>query len=703
MIEYSTKLIRSRDIVDHMTKDKRLFIFTKIAVTIQLAGDNLSVAGSIPLWRSVGADVDSGVVDSVAVSQSLVTTWLNEDPMSQLVPSVLDQLHGAARGLSPLAYYHARAYSILISDYLELHGHTATLANETRPRIGQDLSETFSDMCLLLLSESKIALRFCNEFLADVTTLKLDQSGQLKQQDLQKFLFLNCLLYRPEEFINDIPQQRVVFFVQHIVSQLEMQMPPYILAEIFRALQIALPAIKDIYGSFWENILELLRSSWKLTAYDEHLSCIHASLRLLSTLRSEAVLQANDDLLDAWNESRKSTATSLVILLEGFRELPDTFHQPRRMIYELLQRQLPSLGADVADEENGLYPILAASSVILQQTAFEVLHQIIPSKQEQISFDKALTKDFQAVLPDELLSLILTTPETHKASEAPTEDETRSILQSYLLSWLLVFDHWNGASNLLQADYAKCLADGTYLSDLLALVTSILIGKRQKPVDPSKFDIETYTADLEPPERDEHWLLVHLFYLFLKHLPIQTKNWWRDTAPRQINIAMEAWTEKYFSKSIIASDIASVKEWAPSQTSDDHPMTIKVSLSAREITASIPVDEQAMSIAIRLPPSYPLTRAEVEGTHRVAVPEKKWASWLRNAQGQLTIAGEGGGSALIDCLLAWRKNVTAAMKGQSECAICYSVVAADRSLPTKVCKTCKHRFHGSCLFRCKCL
>lgn len=154
---------------------------------------------------------------------------------------------------------------------------------------------------------------------------------------------------------------------------------------------------------------------------------------------------------------------------------------------------------------------------------------------------------------------------------------------------------------------------------------------------------------------------------------------------------------------IIASELRAVSEWAPSQSTADQPLFVKVSLSARELTASIPVDEQTMSIAISLPPSYPLSRATVNSQHRVAVDEKKWRGWLIATQGVINFSdggnGGGDGGPLIDGLLAWRRNVTATLKGQTECAICYSVVAADRQLPSKRCGTCRNCFHGSCLFR----
>ena len=150
---------------------------------------------------------------------------------------------------------------------------------------------------------------------------------------------------------------------------------------------------------------------------------------------------------------------------------------------------------------------------------------------------------------------------------------------------------------------------------------------------------------------------------------------------------------------IIASELNTVNVWGPSQAEADQPLSVKVSTSTREITASIPIDEQTMSVAIRLPSSFPLSRAAVESVRRVGVDERKWQSWVMTTQGVINFSNEGNGGALIEGLLAWRKNVTAAMKGHTECAICYSVVSAERQLPSKKCGTCRNAFHGGCLYR----
>lgn len=129
-------------------------------------------------------------------------------------------------------------------------------------------------------------------------------------------------------------------------------------------------------------------------------------------------------------------------------------------------------------------------------------------------------------------------------------------------------------------------------------------------------------------------------------------------------------------------------------------LEIKVSPRVREVIASYPVDEQSMSIRVALPPNYPLTSTSVESIHRVGVDERKWRAWLIATQGIINFASSSGGlGAVIDGLVSWRKNVEGALKGQNECAICYSVISADRQLPTKRCGTCRNAFHGSCLFR----
>lgn len=360
-----------------------------------------------------------------------------------------------------------------------------------------------------------------------------------------------------------------------------------------------------------------------------------------------------------------------------------------------MARLIVQLSPGHVEDPVELYPILASESSALQQSAFKILHRDIPAKQEQVSLDVALTGT-EVKLPEELLSLILAAPSLDSLLDSNFERTMPSDFSTYLLSWKLLFDHFANASLKLKADYAASIKEGTYLKSLLDFAFDVLIQTRHKPIDASRFDIETYTLDTEEsPEKETHWLLIHLYYLCLKYLPTLSKSWWRDCESRATVLAVEAWTEKYISPLVISSELATVSSWIPTQATEDQPLTIKVFPKAREITAGFDVDEQTMSIAIRLPPTYPLHQVTVEGTNRVGVDEKKWRSWLITTQGVINFSN----GSLIDGLLAWKKNVTGALKGQSECAICYSIISADRQLPSKRCGTCKNMFHSGCLFR----
>lgn len=193
-----------------------------------------------------------------------------------------------------------------------------------------------------------------------------------------------------------------------------------------------------------------------------------------------------------------------------------------------------------------MYPVLASESLSLQLSAYEILHQKIPQTQEQASLEKALSKDFVSKLPKELLSLILAAPRLESPAEAILGSEMNPLVQSYLLSWKLVYDHWKNSSSALKADYVASLKDGAYLEGLLDFAFDILINKRSKPLDASQFEVSYHVPrPTETVENNMHWLIIHLYYLSLKHLPVLSKVWWRDTTSRQKVIAVEAWTEKY--------------------------------------------------------------------------------------------------------------------------------------------------------------
>jgi len=242
-------------------------------------------------------------------------------------------------------------------------------------------------------------------------------------------------------------------------------------------------------------------------------------------------------------------------------------------------------------------------------------------------------------------------------------------------------------------------------------------------------------SDSEPPERNMHWLLIHLYYLTLKYTPSLTKTWSIDCKSKQTRVAVSSWTERYFSPLVIEDTLDDVSKWAGEQepTEDEKELQIKVSKRSREVFASYEVDDTNMQIVIRLPAVYPLEGVKVDGVNRVAVDEKKWTSWLMITQAVITFSVSAFLSSLslfstsvpsniyiyisflsfrtptnllpfqngsiTDGLVTFHKNVSGALKGHTECAICYSIISSDKKVPDKRCQTCKNLFHSSCLFK----
>ena len=213
---------------------------------------------------------------------------------------------------------------------------------------------------------------------------------------------------------------------------------------------------------------------------------------------------------------------------------------------ELLSRQLAKMTPRVVSDPENLYQVLGSDSAALQNAAYRIMHDHIPKAQEQISLDKALTKNFTARLPEELLSLILAPPSDERLSTADFQRSMPASLRSYLLSWKLVYDHWEGSSYSVQADYATSLKDGDYLKTLLDFISDYLITRRSRPVDASKYKFMEFLLDQEEnPERETQSLLINLYSLSLRCVPNLSKSWWRDATSRQTMFAVESWTEKY--------------------------------------------------------------------------------------------------------------------------------------------------------------
>ena len=279
-------------------------------------------------------------------------------------------------------------------------------------------------------------------------------------------------------------------------------------------------------------------------------------------------------------------------------------------------------------------------------------------------------------------------------------------IRCYLLAWKLVFDAYSTSSFKIRTDFTEHLKSEGCLSALLDFMFDVLGHSAAHALKLEKSnlgseqikDYDIRLAEAETEEKNMQWLLTHLYYLTLKYIPGLFRGWYIDCRSKQTRIAVEAWTTKYFSPLIVDDTLDEVQVWADEQdppAADENELIVKVSRPAREVTAGYEVDESQATIVINIPSSYPIDSVTVTGANRVAVNERKWQSWIMTTQGVITFSNGN----IIDGLQVFKRNIIGALKGQGECAICYSIISADKRMPDKRCTTCKNLFHRTCLYK----
>lgn len=119
--------------------------------------------------------------------------------------------------------------------------------------------------------------------------------------------------------LNDTPQPRMVFFVKHIVAALQDRIySQQTTVEIMQVLTQTLVNIKDVYGSFWTDLFDIIMSiwSWQPDILSAQLPTVYSSMQLFCTLRKLSLEGSNDDLQDVYNERKEQIFDSLLGLLK---------------------------------------------------------------------------------------------------------------------------------------------------------------------------------------------------------------------------------------------------------------------------------------------------------------------------------------------------------------------------------------------------
>ena len=688
LVLYTSRIMLDTDVSARPSEEQLEVLYYHYPLALQVINEKLTMEKANDAWHNSSNVIIGEAADVLSQGNSLVQRWIEEG-------KILTVWMGTIRStdtLDPRSYYHSLAFTHIASRFIDEHGSTAITAAfeaeiEELHRSDQVVrSASLIAVCRDHFISSQQGRKVLNELVAAVTGSNLPSTSDLQ---LRPFVLLDVLLSGSSEPLENLPSQRQTFLMQSLVRTLSSERAGLAARTLAtKILEPVVVAIKNLYGDHWEQILQSLVAVLQNGSdLNEDLPLLHASLRLYGRLRSLAKSDdANEDLAEAWNAGQHSLEDGLLNCLHSFDQATDTIDQPRRLTAELLQRRLLQV---TPLHGTNLYPFLSSIEDPVRGAAYDLLHRSIPIEQEQISLDIALEKR-AAHLPPELLTSLSDVPQ---AAGSGTSKR-----RSYLLCWDLVYDHFPKASYKLQEFYAADIKEKAVLGGLLDLICEICRITSSRPLDASKTDVKVFDLGTsETDEQEEQRLAMHLYYCCLLYLPGLTRSWFIEQKNR-VKSPLESWTQRYFSPTLMSAAAATVNDWAKALPQEDgeSTLTVKSSLAGSETVASIAVDPESppISLAILLPKSYPLESPTVSSRTRVGVSEKNWQSWLRTIQ--IIIFSTG---SIIEGLMAFRHNVQGALKGQSECAICYCIIGTDMQTPNKRCGTCRNNFHGACLFR----
>lgn len=360
-------------------------------------------------------------------------------------------------------------------------------------------------------------------------------------------------------------------------------------------------------------------------------------------------------------------------------------------------------------KEQLLAMLFHSESTDLCRISLHFLTKILSKQQDDFVVEYQLLKPkdtdaLKARIPEDLIAAA----KKELNSSVYIEDETKPLFRS-MLCFRLIFIYFEHASNQMRVEYTTQLNQSGLLSDFFdyLLANTELTDEKQMKllhgfVEGDKANSKKFTVPRHElwfnyaSEREEVYFLTHnIYYLLLKYLGFAVQSWFNNVKDLQIKQKIEKFTAKYFSPTLIHLLLEDVNNQKDSLAEKNDNMNIKVNYVTNDVKVSFLIDEQNMEMLISIPDIYPLMNITVEGSNRVGVKENRWRAWLLSSQKIISLTS----GSIVDAIDLFSRNVKLHFSGFEECAICYSILHQDNSLPSKVCPVCKNKFHSACLYK----
>ncbi|KAJ6644213.1 E3 ubiquitin-protein ligase listerin [Pseudolycoriella hygida] len=264
----------------------------------------------------------------------------------------------------------------------------------------------------------------------------------------------------------------------------------------------------------------------------------------------------------------------------------------------------------------------------------------------------------------------------------------------FLLLWDCILDICSKSSSELRSTYAAYITESKFVQSMLNSLFRLMPVEILKNQDIQQIGSMYFTplsweeiCDVDiTPERYS----CYIYSQTLRHLPAVARKWWHDSNARQKNL-VDKITTCFVSPLICQEELRSLVE----KREKYENMQITVHQSTREVLASYSIDDARIECTITLPVNHPLGVVKVGSDKQIGSRLQSRVLVM-----QLTIFLSHQNGSIWDALVLWRRNLDRKFEGVEECYVCYSVIHQDTcQLPKLTCKTCKKKFHGTCLYK----
>uniref|UniRef100_A0A034VRR7 E3 ubiquitin-protein ligase listerin n=1 Tax=Bactrocera dorsalis TaxID=27457 RepID=A0A034VRR7_BACDO len=265
---------------------------------------------------------------------------------------------------------------------------------------------------------------------------------------------------------------------------------------------------------------------------------------------------------------------------------------------------------------------------------------------------------------------------------------------SYFLMWDCIIHTCVKSPLNIRNIYTSWLYENKFFEKFLLFVIRAMPVEVLKNHDSKFLSCEIFNRLSRKQLNDENLTLeryaCHLYIEVLKKLPAVVRKWWSVSPSRQ-KAFVDKLTINYVSPLICEEELKAI-----GANKERHEnMQVSVHYSTREVIATYFIDDVRTELTITLPSNYPLGPIKVDCGKSIG---GRLSSRTDGMQLALFLMHQNG--TIIDGLALWKNNLDKKFEGVEECYVCYTVINQDTyQLPKLTCKTCKKKFHGSCLYK----